>query len=147
MSESSQGPLTTLVGLPEQREALSAQIDEAVAHVMAHGQFVMGPEVTQLEQRLADFCGARHCITCANGTDALKLLLMAEGIGPGDAVFVPAFTFVATAGVVALVGAVPIFLDVDRESFNLDPSSLQDAIALAKRLGLRPRCVIAVDLF
>lgn len=147
MSESSKGPLTTLVGLPEQREALGAQIDEAVARVMAHGQFVMGPEVVELEQRLADFCGARHCISCANGTDALKLLLMAEGVGPGDAVLVPAFTFVATAGVVALSGAVPIFLDVDKESFNLDPSSLEEAIALAKRLGLRPRCVIAVDLF
>ncbi len=134
-------------GLAEQRQLLDDAIDRAINRVLAHGQFVLGPEVTQLERALAQFCGARHCITCASGTDALQLLLMAEYIGPGDAVFVPAFSFAATAGVVPLVGAVPIFVDVTADSFNLDPSSLEGAIRLARRLGLRPRCVIAVDLF
>ncbi|RIA45433.1 DegT/DnrJ/EryC1/StrS family aminotransferase [Dichotomicrobium thermohalophilum] len=137
----------TPTGLAEQRLLLGDQIDQAIARVLAHGQFILGPEVTQLEQRLADFCGARHCVTCASGTDALQLLLMAEGVGPGDAVFVPAFSFVATAEIVPLVGAVPIFVDVSADSFNMDPSSLEAAIGLATRLGLRPRCVIAVDLF
>ncbi len=126
---------------------MADKVDEAIARVLAHGQFILGPEVTQLEQRLAEFCGARHCVACASGTDALQLLLMAEGVGPGDAVFVPAFSFIATAEVVPLVGAVPVFVDVDADSFNLDPASLAAAIGHANEIGLRPRCVIAVDLF
>jgi len=140
-------PTVSFTSLAEQRERLGDHLQEAIARVLAHGQFVLGPEVTELERKLATFCGARHCITCASGTDALQLLLMAEGIGPGDAVFVPAFSFVATAEVAPLVGAVPIFVDVNPDSYNLDPASLEAAIDLAGRLGLRPRCVIAVDLF
>ncbi|MFP4539145.1 MAG: DegT/DnrJ/EryC1/StrS family aminotransferase [Dichotomicrobium sp.] len=139
--------IVSLAGLTEQCQLLGEQVEQAIGRVIAHGQFILGPEVAQLERKLAAFCGARHCITCASGTDALQLLLMAEGIGAGDAVFVPAFGFVATAEVVPLVGATPIFVDVQRDSFNLDPSSLEAAIGLAQRCGLRPRCVIAVDLF
>jgi dTDP-4-amino-4,6-dideoxygalactose transaminase len=101
----------------------------------------------ELERQLASFCGARHCISCANGTDALLLALMAEGIGLGDAVFVPAFTFVATAEVAVLAGATPVFVDVRPDTFNLDVESLEAAIGEAKRRGLKPRCVIPVDLY
>jgi dTDP-4-amino-4,6-dideoxygalactose transaminase len=107
----------------------------------------MGPEVRTLEAVLAAFCGARHAISCASGTDALVLVLMAKGIGPGDAVFCPAFTFCATAEVVALLGATPVFVDVEAASFNIDPRSLERGIATAKRLKLNPRMVIPVDLF
>jgi dTDP-4-amino-4,6-dideoxygalactose transaminase len=108
---------------------------------------VLGPEVAELEGRLASFCGARHCVSCANGTDALLLALMAEGVGPGDAVFVPAFTFVATVEVVVLAGATPVFVDVRPDTFNLDVDSLEAAIGEAKKRGLKPRCVIPVDLY
>jgi dTDP-4-amino-4,6-dideoxygalactose transaminase len=135
------------VDLAAQRLRLAAGLERAIAGVLEHGQFILGPEVNELERRLAEFCGARHCITCANGTDALQLVLMAEGVGPGDAVFVPAFTFVATAEAAALVGATPVFVDVLRETFNLDAASLASAVEEARRRGLRPRCVIAVDLF
>lgn len=101
----------------------------------------------ELEAELAAFCGARHAIACSSGTDALLLVLMAWQIGPGDAVICPAFTFHATAEMVALLGAKPIFADVSADSFNLDPDSLERAVATAKRLGLRPRAVIPVDLF
>ena len=112
-----------------------------------HCQFILGPEVRALEAELAAFCGARHAISCASGTDALLLVLMAKGIGPGDAVICPAFTFCATAEVVALLGATPVFADVDEATFNIDPASLERAIATAKRLGLTPKAVIPVDLF
>jgi dTDP-4-amino-4,6-dideoxygalactose transaminase len=130
-----------------QRRRLGARIDEAIARVTAHCQFILGPEVRELEAELARFCGARHVISCASGTDALLLVLMAKGIGPGDAVFCPAFTFCATAEVVALLGATPVFADVDEATFNLDPASLEQAIAKARDLGLRPKAVIPVDLF
>jgi dTDP-4-amino-4,6-dideoxygalactose transaminase len=103
--------------------------------------------VRALEAELASFCGARHAVSCASGTDALVLVLMAKGIGPGDAVVCPSFTFCATAEVVALLGATPVFADVDEATFNIDPASLERAIAKAKRLGLKPRAVIPVDLF
>jgi dTDP-4-amino-4,6-dideoxygalactose transaminase len=115
--------------------------------VLGHCQFILGPEVQALEAELAAFCGARHAVSCASGTDALMLVLMAEGIGPGDAVICPAFTFTATAEVVVLAGATPVFADVEEATFNLDPGSLARACATARRLGLRPRAVIPVDLF
>lgn len=135
------------IDLQAQRKRIGNHIDKAVARVMEHGQFVLGPEVKQLEDALAQFCGARHAITCANGTDALILVLMAEGIGPGDAVFVPSFTFVATGECVALRRATPVFVDVDPRSFNMEPASLDRAITVASKAGLTPRMVIAVDLF
>ena len=130
-----------------QRRRLGRAIDDAVARVLTHCQFILGPEVRALETELAAFCGARHAITCSSGTDALRLVLMAGGIGPGDAVICPAFTFCASAEVPALCGATPVLADVDAETFNLDPASLERAIATAKKLGLKPRAVIPVDLF
>ncbi len=107
----------------------------------------MGPEVFDFEARLAAFCGAKHALSCASGTDALVLVLMAKEIGPGDAVFCPSFTFCATAEAAALVGATPVFVDVHAESFNIDAESLKKAIATAKKNGLKPKAVIPVDLF
>jgi dTDP-4-amino-4,6-dideoxygalactose transaminase len=135
------------IDVASQRNRLGALIDEAIARVTTHCQFILGPEVRMLEAALAQFCGARHAVTCASGTDALVLVLMARGIGPGDAVFCPAFTFCATAEVAALLGATPVFADVDEATFNIDPASLERAIAKAKRLGLKPKAVIPVDLF
>jgi dTDP-4-amino-4,6-dideoxygalactose transaminase len=135
------------IDVAAQRRRLGRAIDEAVARVLTHCQFILGPEVRALESELAAFCGARHVITCSSGTDALRLVLMAWGIGPGDAVICPAFTFCATAEVPALCGATPVLADVDAETFNLDPASLERAISTAKKLGLRPRAAIPVDLF
>jgi dTDP-4-amino-4,6-dideoxygalactose transaminase len=135
------------IDVAAQRRRLGRTIDDAVARVLEHCQFILGPEVLQAEADLAAFCGARHAITCASGTDALLMPLMAKGIGPGDAVFTPAFTFYATAEVVALVGATPVFVDVEEGSFNLDPKSLARAIPVARKLGLKPKAVIPVDLF
>lgn len=135
------------IDLAAQRRRLGSRIDEAVQKVLTSGQYILGPEVAELERRLAEFCGARHAITCANGSDAIQLVLMALGIGAGDAVFVPAFTFVATAEMVAVTGATPVFVDVDRASFNMDAASLAAAIPEASRRGLKPKAVIAVDLY
>jgi dTDP-4-amino-4,6-dideoxygalactose transaminase len=135
------------IDVAAQRRRLGRAIDDAVARVLAHCQFIHGPEVRELEAELAAFCGARHAIGCASGTDALLLVLLAKEIGPGDAVICPDFTFTATAEVVALLGATPVFADVDETSFNLAPESLARAVATARDLGLRPRAVIPVDLF
>jgi dTDP-4-amino-4,6-dideoxygalactose transaminase len=135
------------IDVAAQRRRLGAKIDEAVARVLTHCQFVLGPEVRALEAELAAFCGARHAITCASGTDALALVLMAKGVGPGDAVICPSFTFCATAEVVVLLGATPVFADVDAATFNIAPASIERAIATAKRAGLVPKAVIPVDLF
>ena len=135
------------IDLAAQRRRLGRAIDDAVARVLAHCQFIQGPEVHVLEAELAAFCGARHAIGCASGTDALLLLLMAWEIGPGDAVICPSFTYHATAEMVALLGATPIIADVLPDTFNLDPASCERAVVTAKRLGLNPRAVIPVDLF
>ena len=141
-------PSLPFVDLQAQRRRLEGRIEAAIAAVLAHGQFIMGPEVARLEAALAAACGVRHVVTCASGTDALLLVLMARAIGPGDAVFVPAFTFAASAEAVVLRGAVPVFVDVEPETCNLDPASLEQAIAAVRRAGaLTPRAVIAVDLF
>jgi len=124
--------------------ALRARLDA----VLAHGQFILGPEVQELEGRLAAFCGAKHCVTVSSGTDALQIAMMAEGIGAGDAVFLPAFTYTATAEVPLLLGATPVFVDVDPRTFQIDLLHLQARIAAVRRAGiLRPRAVIGVDLF
>jgi dTDP-4-amino-4,6-dideoxygalactose transaminase len=135
------------IDVAAQRRRLGTAIDDAIARVLGHCQFIMGPEVRALEADLAAFCGARHAISCASGTDALILPLMAKGIGPGDAVICPSFTFHATAEVVALLGATPVFADVEAASFNLDPESLARAVATARKAGLTPKAVIPVDLF
>ena len=113
------------IDVAAQRRRLGRAIDAAVSRVLAHCQFIHGPEVRALETELAAFCGARHAIVCSSGTDALRLVLMAWGIGPGDAVICPTFTFCATAEVVALCGATPVMADVEAETFNLDPASLR----------------------
>src|SRR5579871_4195470 len=135
------------IDIAAQRRRLGRAVDDAVARVLAHCQFVNGPEVRAFESDLAAFCGARHAIGCASGTDALLLALMAWEIKPGDAVICPSFTYHATAEMVALLGATPIIADVAADTFNLDPASCERAVATAKRLGLKPRAVIPVDLF
>lgn len=135
------------IDLAAQRRHLGAALDTAIARVLAHGQFVLGPEVEALEAALAGFAGVGHAVSCANGTDALSLVLMAHGVGPGDAVFVPAFTFCATAEMPALHGATPVFVDIRESDFNMDPESLAAGVARARALGLAPRMVIPVDLF
>jgi dTDP-4-amino-4,6-dideoxygalactose transaminase len=140
------GPIP-FIDVAAQRRRLGRSIDDAVARVLAHCQFIQGPEVRTLEVDLAAFCGARHVIACSSGTDALLLILMAWEIGPGDAVICPAFTFHATSEMVALLGATPVLADVQADTFNIDPESLQRAVATAKRGGLKPRVVIPVDLF
>ncbi len=135
------------IDVAAQRRRLGRAVDDAVARVLAHCQFVQGPEVRALEADLAAFSGAKHVIGCASGTDALLLVLMAWDIGPGDAVICPSFTFHATAEVVALLRATPIIADVDAETFNLNPESCERAVETAKRLGLKPKAIIPVDLF
>ena len=135
------------IDLAAQRRRLGKSVDEAVSRVLAHCQFINGPEVIQLESQLAAFSGARHVVTCASGTDALLMVLMAKGVGRGDAVLCPSFTFCATGEAVALTGATPVFVDVDEATFNMDVNSLKRGIATAIKLGLKPRAVIPVDLF
>ena len=144
-------PITTaplpFVDLKAQKRRLNGQIEAAVQRVIDHGQYILGPEVDELASRLAARAGVAHCIPCSSGTDALLLTMMAYGIGAGDAVLVPSFTFIATAETVVLTGATPIFVDVVAESFNLDAASVEKGFAQAVALGLRPAAVIAVDLF
>jgi dTDP-4-amino-4,6-dideoxygalactose transaminase len=135
------------IDVAAQRRRLGRAVDNAIARVLAHCQFIQGPEVRALEAELAAFAGARHVIACSSGTDALLLTLMAWNVGRGDAVICPTFTFCATAEMVALLGATPVMADVQADTFNLDPDSLARAVATAKRLGLKPRAVIPVDLF
>src|ERR1700688_4402260 len=140
-------PMIPFIDVAAQRRRLGGAIDAAVARVLGHCQFILGPEVKAFEAELAAFCGARQVVTCASGTDALVLALRAMGIGPGDAVICPSFTFCATAEVAALVGATPVFVDVDVATFNIDASKIAGAIATAKKAGLTPKAVIPVDLF
>jgi UDP-2-acetamido-2-deoxy-ribo-hexuluronate aminotransferase len=135
------------IDLGAQRRRLGGAIENAITRVLDHGQYIMGPEVRMLEHELAQFCGASQVITCANGTDALGLVLMAKGVTVGDAIICPSFTFAATAEVIAWVGATPIFVDVSADSFNIDAKAIELAIAKAKQLGLKPVGVIPVDLF
>lgn len=147
MNQHMSPPPIAFIDINAQRRRLGARVDDAVARVLAHCQFINGPEVAQFEADLAAFAGARHVVACASGTDALLMVLMAKGIGRGDAVLCPSFTFCATGEVVALTGATPVFVDVDEHTFNIDPASLARGIATARAEGLRPRAVIPVDLF
>jgi dTDP-4-amino-4,6-dideoxygalactose transaminase len=136
------------IDLQAQRRRIADKIDAALARVLAHGQFILGPEVRQFESELARFGGARHALANANGTDALALPLMAWGVAEGDAVFCPSFTFAATAEVVPWVIATPVFVDIDRRTYNMDPESLRLAIQGVLKDGrLAPKAIIAVDLF
>lgn len=134
--------------LKSQYRALAPAIDAGIRQVMAQAQFIGGSPVAELEAMLAQYVGKRHCITCANGTDALILVLRAWEIGPGDAVFVPDFTFFASAEAIAVTGATPVFVDVEEDTFNVSPKALEAAIARVRREGrLIPRACVSVDLF
>ena len=146
------------VDLKTQMNRINSVLRANLDAVLDHCQFVNGPEITRLEQELASFCGVRHAVGCASGTDALLMALMAKGVGPGDAVFVPAFTFYATAEVVSLLGATPVFVDIDPMTYNMDPVGLERAIRslvenypglhpLPQVAGLTPRGIISVDLY
>lgn len=145
-AQSNREPIA-FIDLKTQRERIAGRVDSAVARVMAHGAFILGPEVTELEQQLAAYVGVRHAITCASGTDAILLALLAYGIRPGDAVFMPAFGFVAAAEMTALLGATPVFVDVDPDNFNLDPQSLATAIKEQRQGVFRPAAILAIDLY
>jgi dTDP-4-amino-4,6-dideoxygalactose transaminase len=138
---------TQFIDLVAQQKLIRPQLDLAISRVLDHGQYIMGPEVKEFEGQLREFTGAKHALTCANGTDALSLVLMAWGIGQGDAVFVPSFTYVATAEAPAQLGATPFFVDVCEDTFNIDPQSFKQAVIDSRALGLNPAAVIAVDLF
>lgn len=131
-----------------QQSLIRAEIDAGIARVLDHGRFIQGPEVDALEAQLAAFAGAKHAVGVSSGTDALQIAMMAEGIGPGDAVFLPAFTYTATAEVPLVLGATPVFVDVDPATFNLDLADLARRVALVAAEGrLRPRAVVGVDLY
>jgi len=135
------------VDLEAQQRRLRSKIDRAIAGVLDHGKYTMGPEVSRFEQELADLCGAKHAISCSSGTDALLMVLMAQGIGPGDGVLCPAFTFTATPETIALLGATAVFVDVQEATYNVDPDRLEDALAVALDRGLKLRAIVPVDLF
>ncbi|MGH6762504.1 MAG: DegT/DnrJ/EryC1/StrS family aminotransferase [Phyllobacterium sp.] len=136
------------IDLGAQRERIREKLDAAVLNVVADGRYILGPQVAEFEKKLGEYLGVEHVIACANGTDALLMPLMARGIGPGHAVFVPSFTFAATAEVVALAGAEPVFVDVDPDTYNLNTGQLQEAIAMIRAEGrLEPKAIIPVDLF
>ena len=139
------------IDLKTQQQRISALLTENIQRVLAHGQYIMGPEIQVLETRLAAYVGVKHAISCSSGTDALLMPLMAYGVGPGDAIFTTPFTFIATAEVIQLLGATPVFVDIDPQTFNLDPEALAEAV---RRLGqnpgtahLKPKGIIPVDLF
>lgn len=129
------------VDLTAQQDRLRPEIEERMARVLSHGQYILGPEVEELEQRLASYCGANHCISVANGTDALQIALMALGVGPGDEVITPAFSYIATAEASALLGAKPVYVDIDPVSYNLDPTQIEAAITS------RTKAIIPVSLY
>ena len=136
------------VDLAEQQRRIRDDLDLRIGRVLDHGGYILGPEVAELEAKLAAFSGCRHAIGVSSGTDALQMVLMAKGVGHGDAVFLPSFTFTATAEVVLQIGATPVFVDVDAATFNLDPERLREAIVQTINNGrLRPAAIIAVDLF
>lgn len=136
------------IDLQAQYRSIEDKIKARINGVLEHGKYIMGPEVSELEERLADYVGVKHCISCANGTDALQLALMAKGIGPGDAVFTTAFTFFATAEVIALAGATPVFVDIDPNTYNISAEKLDAEVIKIKAEGkYTPKAIIAVDLF
>ncbi|NMJ41296.1 DegT/DnrJ/EryC1/StrS family aminotransferase [Roseomonas sp. JC162] len=137
-----------LFDVKAQQALIRAELDRRIAAVLDSGRFINGPEVTELEEKLAAFAGVAHAVGVSSGTDALQIAMMAEGIGRGDAVFLPAFTYTATAEVPLVLGATPVFVDVDAETFNIDIADLEKRIAAVKKDGrLKPRAVVGVDLF
>lgn len=143
----SERPAIEFIDLKAQRQRIGKAMDEAILKVVHDGNYILGEQVAQFEAGLASFCGAKHAIAVANGTDALILVLEALGIGPGDAVICPSFTFAATAEVVAWMGATPIFAEIDEATYNLDPTAIAAAIETARKHELNPKALISVDLF
>ncbi|MCM2283299.1 MAG: DegT/DnrJ/EryC1/StrS family aminotransferase [Desulfobacula sp.] len=155
--------LVQFIDLEAQQKRIYPQLEQRIKAVLSHGKYIMGPEVFELEQQLSEFIGAKHTITCASGTDALLMGLMAKGIGPGDAVFTTPFTFIATAETITLLGATPVFVDIELETFNMDPVKLEQAIEALLNMDrskhplpgaeymsispLKPKGIIGVDLF
>ena len=136
------------IDLGKQQELIKAKIDQRIQAVLKHGKYIMGPEVDELEQKLAAYVGVKHCITCSSGTDALLMPLMAWDVGPGDAVFTTPFTFIATAEVIRLLGATPVFVDIEADTFNIDPTLLDQEIQqIVNETNLIPKAIIPVDLF
>ena len=135
------------IDIKAQQARIQSSLDRRLSDVLAHGKYIMGPEIAELERELSAFSGAEHSISCSSGTDALLLALKALGVGAGDAVLVPTFTFAATAEAVPWVNAVPVFVDIEADSFNIDLKSIEAGIETAKKAGLRPAGIIAVDLF
>jgi UDP-2-acetamido-2-deoxy-ribo-hexuluronate aminotransferase len=139
------------IDLEAQQQAIYSSVMERIQRVLAHGKYIMGPEIKELESQLADFVKVKHVISCSSGTDALLMALMAYEVGPGDAIFTTPFTFIATAEVVQLLGAVPVFVDIDPRTFNIDPGALAEAITILKEnpgtSHLKPKGIIPVDLF
>jgi UDP-2-acetamido-2-deoxy-ribo-hexuluronate aminotransferase len=136
------------IDLAAQQKRIRARIEEGFKRILDHGQYILGPEIKEIEEKLAAYAGTAHAVSVASGTDALLMPLMAETVGPGDAIFTSAFTFIATAGSIALTGATPVFVDIDSETFNIDPAKLEEAVqrvVLEKKLV--PRGIMPVDLF
>ena len=136
-----------LIDLKKQQEVIRDKLDRRLSDVLNHGRYIMGPEVDELEEKLAKYVGVQHCISCSSGTDALLIPLMAMGIGPGDAILTTPFTYIATAEVIRLVGATPVFVDIDPDTFNINPDLIPEAVQFALRKGLNPKVIIPVDLF
>ena len=149
------------IDLAAQQGRIRDRIEAKIKNVLSHGKYIMGPEVAEIEKRLADFIGTKHAISCSSGTDALLLALLAEGVGPGDAIFTSPFTFIATAEIISLIGATPVFVDIDPVTFNIDPKHLKKAISALEKKDpgvyplpaknrqepLKPKGIIVVDLF
>ena len=135
------------IDLKRQQDVIREKLDQKISDVLDHGQYIMGPEVYKLEEKLAKYVGVKHCISCSSGTDALLIPLMARGIGPGDAVITTPFTYIATAEVIRMVGATPVFVDIDRNTYNINPDLILMALQLAQEKGLSPKSIISVDLF
>ncbi len=136
-----------LIDLKAQQDRIRPQLDAAIASVLDSGAYIMGPQVAAFEKDMSNFCGAKHAISCSSGTDALLMVLMAHGIGPGDAVICPGFTYTATPEVIALLGATGVFVDVHEDTFNINPEFLEDAVSSAEAHGLKVKAIITVDLF
>ena len=135
------------IDLSKQQKLIREKINARIKSVLDHGQYINGKEVFELEELLANYVDKKHCISCSSGTDALLIPLMAYGIGPGDAVITTPFTYIATAEVIAILGATPIFVDIYEKTYNIDPDGIEEAIIFAKKKNLVPRALIAVDLF
>ena len=137
------------IDLKAQQKRIREKLEERIKKVLDHGKYIMGPEVAELEEKLADYVGVKHCITCASGTDALLMLLLANGVETGDFIFTSPFTFISTAEVIAILGATPVFVDIDPLTFNIDPVKLREAVENLKSNteDLKPKGIIPVDLF